>query len=738
MKNPLNDKVFLKELNENTFKELYAKVISLTKNEFPVEDISGKISQGSLSIDGSSTIRRTCSLTIVADRTNINEYNWGFSTKFKLLIGLKIPQDLKNKYYISSTLFNENYNLTIANSEIIYIYKDYPDVVWFPQGTFLITDFKININVNGTDNIYLSGKDKMCMLNGEIGGQFPHRTDVGTIEEYTYNNNGEIIERNVTPLGIKTIIKEIVHKYGNEPLYNIIINDLEDDGLEVVDYLGDNDLYLLKNVSTGIVEHILFDGDIIKYDFFNRPINISKMNEEDYDALSENLVNKKAKKIKNTKNLTDTTYYTVIKKSTGSTLGYRITEQTYPSKNGELIVNPGETVTSVLDKICSTFGNEYEYFYNLQGNFVFQRKAVYINTSWNNEVKSYEESFQEILKDSEYIESSKLISQISYSFIGNKLTTMFQNNPNIHNVKNDFAIWGKKKSSLKGKENDIHLRYAIDEKPERYVAFDGTIYTTRNYDWRELIYQMAVDFYAHSHDDDYSIILYRNNPQYQYGRTGYEPYYTDLLEFWRGLYDPTSNDNKKYFIKKAETQPLEDFLQVQYWSRLIFDDPSALLFWFDFLNGKKTEVGQYSVSAIGDRAKIVNDDNIKAIYYGEIPNCIFISKEKYQEMIKTKSFNDGYEYIILPKQLEDYFNITRKNKSAKDELDNLLYQHTYCNESITITSLPIYHLDVNTRIKVYDEKTKINGEYIVNKIILPLSYNGTMQIMATLAPQRLF
>jgi len=103
-------------------------------------------------------------------------------------------------------------------------------------------------------------------------------------------------------------------------------------------------------------------------------------------------------------------------------------------------------------------------------------------------------------------------------------------------------------------------------------------------------------------------------------------------------------------------------------------------------------------------------------------------------MIKTKSFNDGYEYIILPKQLEDYFNITRKNKSAKDELDNLLYQHTYCNESITITSLPIYHLDVNTRIKVYDEKTKINGEYIVNKIILPLSYNGTMQIMATLAP----
>ena len=81
---------------------------------------------------------------------------------------------------------------------------------------------------------------------------------------------------------------------------------------------------------------------------------------------------------------------------------------------------------------------------------------------------------------------------------------------------------------------------------------------------------------------------------------------------------------------------------------------------------------------------------------------------------------------------------SNKNIICKDELDNLLYQYTYCNESITITSLPIYHLDVNTRIKVYDEKTKINGEYIINKIVLPLNYNGNMSISATYAPQRLY
>jgi hypothetical protein len=32
------------------------------------------------------------------------------------------------------------------------------------------------------------------------------------------------------------------------------------------------------------------------------------------------------------------------------------------------------------------------------------------------------------------------------------------------------------------------MRCAIDEKPEKYVAWDGTIYTSEDWDWRELIY----------------------------------------------------------------------------------------------------------------------------------------------------------------------------------------------------------------------------------------------------------
>ena len=69
---------------------------------------------------------------------NINEFYWGLRNKFRLEIGLK--------------------NMIDAN---------YPDIIWFKQGTFIITSFNTTRNVNSY-NISISGKDKMCLLNGDI------------------------------------------------------------------------------------------------------------------------------------------------------------------------------------------------------------------------------------------------------------------------------------------------------------------------------------------------------------------------------------------------------------------------------------------------------------------------------------------------------------------------------------------------------------------------------------------
>jgi hypothetical protein len=59
--------------------------------------------------------------------------------------------------------------------------------------------------------------------------------------------------------------------------------------------------------------------------------------------------------------------YTIAKIDYGETAGYTEGALVYPS---DLIANTGESITSVLDKIKNFLG-EFEYFYNLEGQFVF-------------------------------------------------------------------------------------------------------------------------------------------------------------------------------------------------------------------------------------------------------------------------------------------------------------------------------------------------------------------------------
>ena len=84
------------------------------------------------------------------------------------------------------------------------------------------------------------------------------------------------------------------------------------------------------------------------------------------------------------------------------------------------------------------------------------------------------------------------------------------------------------------------------------------------------------------------------------------------------------------------------------------------------------------------------------------------------------------------------FNISNQGKSAQDVLEELLYNYSYCIESVTIQSIPIYTLQPNVKIAVKDQESKIDGEYVVNKISIPLTYNGVMSINATKAPVRIY
>ena len=91
-----NDKNFLKQLDLDRNKKTFVKIHNLNFNEEPIEEIIGKVTSGNINIDGSSAVRRTCSLTIVANELNINDYLWAINTKIKIYIG--VENNIDSKY----------------------------------------------------------------------------------------------------------------------------------------------------------------------------------------------------------------------------------------------------------------------------------------------------------------------------------------------------------------------------------------------------------------------------------------------------------------------------------------------------------------------------------------------------------------------------------------------------------------------------------------------------------------
>lgn len=145
-------------------------------------------------------------------------------------------------------------------------------------------------------------------------------------------------------------------------------------------------------------------------------------------------------------------------------------------------------------------------------------------------------------------------------------------------------------------------------------------------------------------------------------------------------------------------------------------------------------MAKYSVYAIGDRTKTLNDDKIKAIYFRETPTVIFFDPKK-ETAIDRKT---GYVYIQCPTYMEQLFQMSAQGKSAIDQLNISLYNYGYAVESVSLNTIPVYYLQPNARILVYDNKTGINGEYIVTRLSYQLSHNGLMSITATKAPERLY
>lgn len=624
----LNDMDFLTQLDKLHMRVQYAKIILLSfKDEEPIKEIQGSITSGNLSVNGSSAIRRTINLTMLASIDNSN------------------LEDIDNEISI-----NKKIKVLIGYDNPLKSYKNYGDIIWFPCGLFVLSSANISRSTSGW-NISITGKDKMCLLDGTAGGTLP--ASITFHESLVQLDNGDVEIQYPT---IFQIIYEAVNHWGGEAIENIIITDIDEEIKMLVRYMGDKPVY-----------------------FSNDYQSLSFEAQEDYPHMF----------------------------SYGQDAGYKYTDFTYP---GELVLNAGDTVVTLLDKIVSILGN-YEYFYNIDGKFVFQEIKNYLNTG----------SPLLELSPEDYVRSYNN-AKFLYSLTDLDTTTAITRNPKYDNVKNDFYVWGKRKTST-GVEMSIRYHLAIDDKPDIDLAMqnmwevkDKESNLIVRYDFNTLD-EYSVDGYVvtlvGTPCDEWREELYRRALNAQVSNSVYDNYYdSELIAEWRNLYNPM---NKNWDA-------------TNHWNPDVFNDPGSINFWLDFID-TSSALGKYSIKNIGRRTKVVNNNDIKTVYNSEVPDVVFIEGLDQDLIVKYQGI--GQRFFILTNEYYDMFSISTTGTSCFDQIREMMYQNLCYNTTISLTCLPKYYIEPNNIIRVEDKDSNIYGNYQITQYSLPLTYNGTMSITAT-------
>ena len=187
----LKDRDFLRALDNNNNKFYWAKIEVLDAEERPMQSIEGRVLSGStISINGSSAVRRTCNISFMAEDTDNDLTNvenlLSVNKKIKIYEGIK--NDINNYY---------------------------DDIIWFPLGVFIIVQPSIASSGNGCV-ITLSCKDKMCLLNGECAGGLPT-----SITFHEYDQIIGLREVDADPATISDLVPNnyTVYAYGNPVQY---------------------------------------------------------------------------------------------------------------------------------------------------------------------------------------------------------------------------------------------------------------------------------------------------------------------------------------------------------------------------------------------------------------------------------------------------------------------------------------------------------------------------------------
>jgi hypothetical protein len=698
----------------------YVKITLLNWSEEPLKEIEGELSSGTLSKDGSSSVRRSCQLTASISR---GEYD---------------VEDSEMDFAINKKIFIE-----IGIKNYTDQYPEYP-ILWFPQGVFFISDFAITSSSSSTVNISLTLKDKMCGLNGVVGGTFQSVTILDEVD--TQTASGQFVSEKVL---VYNIIQEVVHHFGGEDLNNIVIEDVPLRIKRVMKWAGDNPMWMIPAENTSAQAGNLWYSIELEEPAIKPSGTLQIMNGTDAGYIFDDF------------------YYT-----------------------GELTANAGETVTSVLDKLVQYLGN-YEYFYDEFGVFHFREIKNYLNTT-------QAEVLVNDMDKNDYLVDTTTGKDV-YTFSDDSNLVSISVTPSYSNIKNDYVIHGTRKMTDSDISYDVFYHLCIDKKPKPGNTYydlllfkeqstglikaifplsvpseadlpqpgnfnliyrttdtnsffyweddvykevdvikyypgenqEGSLgYTTK--DWRTELYlqgllaknngtdaglyysDLEYDYTAAQYDDSWIGQIHR---QVKRNRIDTDYYFEELEAFWPQIYDL---ENQQFYAEQQDQTLLTSALT----------DGNYFL---DFIDPSTSDLGEFSISNIGRRMDVVVNEDVNCLFQPSIPDIVFLNIDDDDFLEKRQECQlKGQPFTQVRGDVFSGFYTGGYKNGAFDQIKYELYLHTNYQKTLSLTSLPVFYLEPNSRVTINDKSTNTYGSFVIKTLSIPL---GPGNMMATTASE---
>lgn len=742
---------FLKTIDNFVNQKQYVRLTLLNWNEEPLKEIQGVIASGSLSKDGSSSIRRTCSLTASIDsgEYDIENMSYDFAINKKIFIEIGV----------------ENH----SNQ-----FLDYP-ILWFPQGVFFIASASASSSVSSAVSLQLTLKDKMCGLSGDVSGTLPAAVIFDEMD--TQDASGAYVTKKVL---IYDIIKELVNHYGGEDLNNIVIEDVPRRIKRVMKWTGSNPLYLVpkQSGSAGVVWYAAYidkpetleDGTIeilsgqdcgYVYDDFVYDSELSANLGESVTSVLDKIKSYLGNfeyfydefgvfHFREVKNYLNTTQATTLVNDM--------------KKHDYLVeTTTGKSVYTFSDKDNIISISKTPQFNNIKNDFIIQGKRQGTNSQQQVDVRyhlcidrkplpvtsdergnNYYNTYYNLLL---YTEEST--QEIKAAF------------PTVYTTKNDFPSIGEFNTIYFDATNKFAYYWKDDTYKSLkcsayYPAVDSlsvsTIAETSSEetkeeeakpvpapivnggylvkDWRTELYLEGMlakkngidsgNYYAKIDNIagwQGDVLQYAHNC-----RIDTDYYFEELDAFWPQVYDLVE---QKFIGEKENAELLTSSLT----------DGNYFL---DFIDSSTSDLGKFSVSAIGRRTDAVSSDTVNCLFAPEIPNIVFINADE-DDKGRTKQQeceDNGMPYTQVRGEI--FYNLATggyKN-GAFDQVKYELYLHTTYQNSVSITGLPVFYLEPNSRIELNDTSTNTYGDYNLNTLSIPLGPGNAMTVSCNQSIER--